>query len=93
MLQNNTTFKKFEELTEQEKKDAYLLAQISIYDTFVSGFDKPSYIKSNIGKIKKFTGLSKASIQEAYNLIYSTCMRIGFSDEWTEVGFNASKKS
>ena len=83
------TFKKFEDLSEQEKKQAYMLAKLFITESFNGGVWKPVFIRDNISKLEQESDLNNKELQEAWEVLQACLMKKTFGKDRKPLGFNS----
>ena len=88
MIYSEQGFKKYEELSEEEKEMCYLLAKFSMVEAFNGGILKGEFIKKNVGNLKTETNMTQEELQRVINTLFSTSMKMAFGKERAKVGFS-----
>ncbi len=70
--------KKFEDLTEEEKKQYYNIAKLSIAAWFDRGLPSAAFLSNRSAEIGRLVQLSNKEIQEAYDKIHYDVSEMAF---------------
>jgi hypothetical protein len=90
-INTDNSFKNPEDYTIDENKIAQNIIKYAIVDAFMGGVPKADFLQKNIGMMCAQTSMRNSEIQEVVNALFSAGMKIAFSNQRNELGFNSKK--